>query len=93
MHVHNCQSPSWGPRRHRYPLQTHIYLLFYLLHGVCEEDGGGGIRRTHLGLRTLQSWEEGGVKQGWLVEAETRSNVSRHAEIGILEDIQANKLT
>ena len=62
----------------------HHYLLFDVVHGVGEKDGGGWIRGTHLGLWTLQCWEEGGVKEGWLVETKARSYVTSHTEVGVL---------
>ncbi len=55
-----------------------------ILHGVSEEDGGGGIRSTHLGLRALEGRKEGGMKESWLRETQARSNITSHAEVRIL---------
>ena len=61
------------------------YLCFDALHGVSEEDGRGGVGGTHLGLWTLESRKEGGVKKGRLVEPETRGHVTCHPEVGVLQ--------
>ena len=67
---------------------THLHatldLVFNFFGCVGEEDGGGGVAGTHLGLRPLQSWEEGGVEQSWFVEAKSRGHITCHAEIGVL---------
>ena len=66
-------------------IDSPLYLLFDLLLGVGEEDGAGGVRGAHLGLGALQGWEEGGVQQRWLVEAQPGGHVTSHAEIGVLK--------
>ena len=55
-----------------------------ILHGVSEEDGGGGIRSTHLGLRALEGRKEGGMKESWFRESQARSNITSHTEVRIL---------
>ncbi len=61
------------------------HLVFDLLHGVCEEDGGGGVTGTHLGLGALQGWEERGVEESGLGKAQARRHVSRHTEVRVLD--------
>ena len=67
---------------------THIHatrdLVFNFFGWVGEEDGGGGVAGTHLGLRPLQGWEEGGMEQSRFVEAKPRGHITCHAEIGVL---------
>lgn len=66
-------------------LDTNTDLGLDLLGCVSEEDGGGWVAGAHLGLRALQCREEGGVDEGRFVIAEARSDVSGHAEVGILK--------
>ena len=58
--------------------------MFNFFGCVSEEDGGGGVTGTHLGLRPLQGWEEGRVEQSRFVEAKPRGHITCHAEIGVL---------
>ena len=68
------------------PTGSHsLHLVLDLLGCVGKEDGGRGITGTHLGLGPLQSWEERGVEQSRLGEAQAGSHITRHAEVGILE--------
>ena len=60
-------------------------LLLDLLHAVCEEDRGGGLTGTHLGLGTLQGREECGVEEGRFREPQAWCHVTSHTKIRVLE--------
>lgn len=56
-----------------------------LFHGVCEEYGCVWVTSTHLGLRALQCWEEGGVQEGRLGVTEAWGHIPGHTEVRILD--------
>lgn len=64
------------------------HLVLNLLGRVGHHDGrgSGSGRGGHLGLGATQGGEELGVDQRRLAEAETRRDVARHAEVGVLVD-------
>ena len=70
----------------------HAYLVFDLFGRVCEEHWGGGVTATHLGLCSLEGGDEGRVEKGGFWEAETRSHISGHTKIGVLE-FKAQKMS
>ena len=70
----------------------HAYLVFDLFGRVCEEHWGGGVTATHLGLCSLEGGDEGRVEKGRFWEAETRSHISGHTKIGVLE-FKAQKMS
>lgn len=60
------------------------HLVFDLLGGVGEEDGGVCVTGTHLGLGPLQCGEEGGMQQGRFGVANPGGHVTGHPEVGVL---------
>ena len=66
------------------------HLSLNLVIGVSEEDGGGWVTGAHLGLGSLQSWEEGGVKESRLWVAQTRCHISCHSKVGVLRGGELN---